>query len=172
MATVIVVWHACGGRAREPRARRCSIGLPPLVSVAHPDWERVATPTPTGACHVWNVPNDSDSETNPASPAPGQPPLIELDELEIPAKLAAIVHSNPWMSPTASPRHAANHANERHGRCETPATDRTCRPGQCSRPAAYRLPNWLQLLLFDANGSFTGMKRSASPTPAADVPFR
>jgi Fe-S-cluster containining protein len=51
-----------------------------------------------------NLTNDSDSETNPPSPHPGQPPLIELDELEIPAKLAAIVHSNPWMSPDSIAR--------------------------------------------------------------------
>ena len=53
-----------------------------------------------------NVPNDSDSETNPPSPHPGQPPLIELDEREIAAKLAAIVHSNPWMSPDSIALHA------------------------------------------------------------------
>jgi len=51
-----------------------------------------------------NLPNDTDSQTSQASPRAGQPPLIELDELEIPAKLAAIVHSNPWMSPDSIAR--------------------------------------------------------------------
>ena len=52
-----------------------------------------------------NVPNDSDSETSPPSPRAGRPPLIEPDEQEIAAKLAAIIHSNPWMSPDHIERH-------------------------------------------------------------------
>ena len=51
-----------------------------------------------------NVPNESGSKTSPSSPHPGQPPLIEPDEQEIAAKLAAIAHSNPWMSPDSIAR--------------------------------------------------------------------
>ena len=53
-----------------------------------------------------NVPNESGSKTSPSSPHPGQPPLIEPDEQEIAAKLAAIARSNPWMSPDSIARHA------------------------------------------------------------------
>ena len=52
-----------------------------------------------------NLPNDSESQTSQASPRAGQPPLIEPDEQEIAAKLAAIIHSNPWMSPDHIKRH-------------------------------------------------------------------
>ena len=51
-----------------------------------------------------NLPNDSGSETNLPSPYPGQPPLTEPDEQEIAAKLLAIVHLNPWMSPDSIAR--------------------------------------------------------------------
>ena len=51
-----------------------------------------------------NLPNHSDSETSPLSPPAGQQPLVEPDAQEIAAKLAAIVHSNPWMSPDSIAR--------------------------------------------------------------------
>ena len=52
-----------------------------------------------------NLANDSDSETRPPSPRAGRQPLVEPDAQEIAAKQAAIIHSNPWMSPDCMERH-------------------------------------------------------------------